>query len=531
MLDQPTNIEPRLPKSVMRLAHMGQSMPHKLSFSRQIIRCLIANKAQVDRAVWQINQHGHGRAVYRVDINGNPYSLVAVSSPLDDSMRSDRVIAEAWDTCFTLFDGVPTKSDLDRLELNQTRQEAGRYSKNELTLSRANKSMRLFQYVRDCLVNGEQPEANRINEIGYLMRTTAVYGNGKFGIADRHDYADRPEMAAPFQAEMLTVWLIREFTHDLVEHCAACLNPNAARLDPALKRHLGVGNATGLGMAPFLVHHPELLNRWVTAREEALAVALNANEQLRGDLIDRVEKHLEQWNVADAEGQANIERSRAEWRNIPRAPTAQELINWAKTMSLGTHELVVSLVLENTCIDLEPYAQAMAFEGTPALNLGVSTAVLRDRLASDYAWALRDTSDEHWFWYVSENKLEPRIGERTRQEGSDRERPLAIVRNMQALDQALADFDGTCLEFISQRPEFVTTIRRLMSSGQYGEIQDNLLGPEMRPIDMLRFKLAFFGATKFDPKSCLWTRITLFQGAPTRDALGNPGDDWWLSAL
>ena len=102
---------------------------------------------------------------------------------------------------------------------------------------------------------------------------------------------------------------------------------------------------------------------------------------------------------------------------------------------------------------------------------------------------------------------------------------------MQALDQALADFDGTCLEFISQRPEFVTTIRRLMSSGQYGEIQDNLLGPEMRPIDMLRFKLAFFGATKFDPKSCLWTRITLFQGAPTRDALGNPGDDWWLSAL
>ena len=34
---------------------------------------------------------------------------------------------------------------------------------------------------------------------------------------------------------------------------------------------LGVGNSTGLGMAPFLINHPQLLNNWINAKETALA--------------------------------------------------------------------------------------------------------------------------------------------------------------------------------------------------------------------------------------------------------------------
>ena len=34
------------------------------------------------------------------------------------------------------------------------------------------------------------------------------------------------------------------------------------------------------------------------------------------------------------------------------------------------------------------------------------------------------------------------------------------------------------------------------------------------PIDMLRLKLSFFGAIKFDPRSDKWLRICMFQGAP-----------------
>ena len=41
----------------------------------------------------------------------------------------------------------------------------------------------------------------------------------------------------------------------------------------------------------------------------------------------------------------------------------------------------------------------------------------------------------------------------------------------------------------------------------------------MRPIDLLRFKLAFFGASRFDPRSDRWLRICLFQGAPFPDEM------------
>ena len=50
----------------------------------------------------------------------------------------------------------------------------------------------------------------------------------------------------------------------------------------------------------------------------------------------------------------------------------------------------------------------------------------------------------------------------------------------------------------------------------------------MKPIDILRCKLSFFGASKYDPKSNLWTRITLFQGAPLPNELWKKNIKHWL---
>ena len=76
------------------------------------------------------------------------------------------------------------------------------------------------------------------------------------------------------------------------------------------------------------------------------------------------------------------------------------------------------------------------------------------------------------------------------------------------------------------------TVRRVLvaKTHTYSEIRESLLCQTMRPIDMLRFKLAFFGAARFDPKSDLWTRITLFQGAPLPEEIKTAKDDWWLAA-
>ncbi|MDG1530181.1 MAG: hypothetical protein P8Q99_02405 [Paracoccaceae bacterium] len=102
---------------VMRLARMGASFPTRLNFTRSLIRQLNVKKATVDRPVWEIDENGYGRADYSAGLDGDTYSLIAFSNDLDPQNRTDRVIAEAWDAAFALFDGVP---ETEALRLSDT---------------------------------------------------------------------------------------------------------------------------------------------------------------------------------------------------------------------------------------------------------------------------------------------------------------------------------------------------------------------------------------------------------------------------
>ena len=104
----------------------------------------------------------------------------------------------------------------------------GRLSYKELTLSRANKSVRAFDHVVDSLSSGKQPDKELLKKVGYLYRTTAVYGSGKFGLADRFRIKDRKEIYGPFRLEMMLVYLVRQFTFDQVNHIAKSRSPNKA---------------------------------------------------------------------------------------------------------------------------------------------------------------------------------------------------------------------------------------------------------------------------------------------------------------
>ena len=74
---------------------------------------------------------------------------------------------------------------------------------------------------------------------------------------------------------MLSVYLIREFSVELVEHVAKQTNPKkAVKLDRRIKQHLGIGNSTGLGMAPFIIKHPKLINKWMTQYTNTLGQIL-----------------------------------------------------------------------------------------------------------------------------------------------------------------------------------------------------------------------------------------------------------------
>ena len=262
-------IELRNPNIIMKLSRLGSFHQSKLSFLRSFLKEF--KNWEYKRDLFELSESGYGTAVYSLKKDSRVYSLICFANELKENERSDRVIATKWDAAFTLYDGVPTKQDIERLRMEVPQQEIGRLSYKELTLSRANKSVRIFDHVVENLSKGKQPDIELLSKVGYLYRTTAVYGSGKFGLADRFRIKNRKEIYGPFRLEMMLVYLVRKFTFDQVNHIAKHKNPrNAVTLDLHICRNLGIGNSTGLGMAPFIVNHPTLLNNWILARETAL---------------------------------------------------------------------------------------------------------------------------------------------------------------------------------------------------------------------------------------------------------------------
>ncbi len=542
----------RTPDQVMRLARIGSAHPTRLSFLRVMLRRMATEGWRFDRPVWTLDATGVGRAVYRAIGPVRTYSLIAFAHDLPDHLRSDRVIATAWDATFALFDGEPTAEDLDRLQANVPLQEAGRISPRELTLARANRSVRLFDHVVNRLAQGQQPDPGAVAAVGYLMRTTAVYGSGKFGAADRALIAGRAELAAPFQVEMLTVWLIRQFTVDLVEHLAQVRGgAGAARLDPATRRALGVGNATGLGMAPFLIRHPVLIHAWIAARETALARVRAQETALPGAVagfctaLAEAQDNAALWQSAHPVQMAKLADLRRDLTRIAAWvgawPDPAQRHPWdtlwrqgESGLSLEGQEALLALLLEPHGDLVDDLADRMAADEAAAFRLdgAMTVARLRAILRDHYGWALAldftDPRQKARFWYVSEEKLEPRIGNRCAEPGAAREQPLGIARLACGLALALAEgpANQTVAAFLLANPDHRQMVRRaqLAPGHPYGEVRDNLLADDMLPIDLMRGKLALFGASRFDPRSDKWVRISLFQGQPgPADLAGDRG--------
>ena len=550
-----TTISRRDPATVMRLSRLGSFHQCRLSFMRILTRHMARENWSFGRPVFEINDKGVGHAVYSAKGPERTYSLIAFAHDLPPEMRSDRVIATAWDATFTLFDGVPTQADIDRLAKNVPHQEAGRVTESELSVSRANRSVRLWEHFVDALAGGNQPDAAKTAAVGYLMRTTAVYGSGKLGAADREKSASRPETLVPFQVEMLSVFLTRAFVRDLVNHMARSRGGDqAVELDPTIARSLGIGNSTGLGMAPYIVNHPVLFNNWVMAREEAIARVRSVTTAQADEvdtfrhLLRRSEISVDKWR---SEHPIQIEKLAAlhsDLEAINAFVSRDDLINdhpwnrlycWAEqTLSEEGQELIASLILEPYGDLIGALADTMADFDTDAFRIdgAMTTERVDDLLSACFGWGFdidwRATENCARAWYVSEEKLEPRLGERFEEPVAEYEQPLAPARDAAALHAALQGWpaDVPVAEFLLKHPEHRHMVRRaqINAHAPYGEIHDNTISATVLPIDMLRCKLAFFGATHFDPRSDRWVRISMYGGAPYPDELAIGDPDRWV---
>ena len=544
------NIDLRKPEFVMKLDRLGSFHQSKLSFLRSFIREFKDWSFQTGE--FELNEKGYGHCVYIVNKEDKKYSLICFSNELDDSERSDRVIATKWDASFVLFDGIPTKQDIERLKANVPLQEQGRVTEKELCLSRANKSVRVFEHVIDCLSQGKQPDTKLLYDVGYLYRTTAVYGSGKFGLADRIKIQDRGELKGPFRLEMMLVFLARQFTFDMVNHVAKMRSPKlAVKLNDEIARNLGIGNSTGLGMAPFIVNHPALLNQWILSKEKALqairsipTTSEQEKEKFQNYLLT-IQENIKFWKTdSDYQIKKNsqliedLENFQKYFSNLKLEKFFwNSTYEWVETNTQAECcEFIVSLLMEVYPDIVEPLSYEMSINEEDFFDFDSSRLIgdICTLIERRYAWLIdidfEKKNNIFNFWYYSKNKQEPRMSDRFSEDGAERELPLAIARDINKLYLELKKYSKSepLSSYLLKNQEYRHVLRRIFICEKlpYSEIQDNTISKSLIPVDMLRLKLSFFGATRFDPRSDRWVRITMYQGAPLMKEIHQSDDTW-----
>ncbi len=546
------NVKLRDPNIIMKLSRLGSFHQSRLSFLRSFLSEF--KDWNYNRDLFDLDDKGYGTAVYSFKKNDRVYSLVCFANKINDDERSDRVIATKWDAAFTLHDGVPLKKDIDRLKNEVPKQEVGRLSYKELTLSRANKSVRVFDHVVENLSKGIQPDLGLLEKVGYLYRTTAVYGSGKFGLADRFRIKNREEINGPFRLEMMLVYLVRQFTFDQVNHVAKNRNPKlAVNLDPKICKNLGIGNSTGLGMAPFIVNHPTLLNNWIFCRETALKkirelrIVQTKDSDLFINCLRNSIKNITSWNTESDYQLIKIKHLLKDVKkflnylekqfNFQKDYPFNELYLWLeKETCEECIEYIVSIMMEPFGEIIQPLINKMSSDEEKYFNIPADRtlsdlkAILEKKYSNILTIDFEKKENYKKFWFISKNKEEPRIADRFEEQGSDLEQPLAIARDIKKLYDRLLSFKKNLKvgQFLIDNSDLRHVIRRafIVEKFPYSEIQDNTISENIVPIDMLRLKLSFFGALKFDPKSDKWLRICMFQGAPLPNELKNYDEQW-----
>ena len=539
----------RPPAVVMQPAVLGAARLTRYSFSRTMLRRAMRDRWRARRVRFDIDASGHGEAVYEIDADGHRLSFVAFTTAIDESEHTDRVIAERWEVTAALVEGEPTGEFLDLLRREVPLQESGRLDSRVLVLTRGNRSVRFFDYLVEALARGDQPDPDLVADAGYILRSTAFYANGKYGMRSFEGFPDDHPLRVPYRAQFVCAWMFRELGYDLVEHCARARGGVAAvPFDERWDRYFGLGNATGLGLVPFAFKHPRMIHAWVSIRELALADvrALPGTD----DRLDRLDAWMQRAHAHFVHGTdddcrpflnsidvaAMVLRIREAFERCrhDRLPF-DALYRWSEHHGPETIEMVVSLLLELHEADDDLIDELLAVDEHTPLDPAMTVGEMRTVLASRFEWLapldLDDESADTWWWVISDNAEEPRRVCRDRLDPARRDVAIDVAVRLWRLRGALDGYDDTTLihRVLSEHPEHRLAAERLsVSDRPYSEPRDNACSARYLPLQLQRFQLAMYGMDNFKPKSTDWLRVTLFQGAPRLGDLGIDTDDGWV---
>jgi hypothetical protein len=552
--------ELRPPRSIMRAEALAALQPCRLSVSRALMVRAVRERWKITRLAFDVDARAKGTAFYRIETSNRVFDFPVYSFEFSPKGRTGRIIGRSWDMMAALVEGPMSPGDIATTGVELPKLYEGRATSGTLIWCRSNRSSRAFDHTVERLSAGRQPDLATVGQVCYLMRNTGLDGNGTFGTRSfRTLEVDHPLRNA-LAAQMLCAYLMRVFAQDLVEHLARCRSPSAVPLDREIARYLGVGNGSALGLILFVNNHPRLIDRWLAAREEALAAAkalpVAAGSPVIGrllSLLDRAICFRDQDRVSyDAlVPSAHVAAELMSVREVVRAFVASGKIEGrtpdfplaalcealAERVLPETLETLNALLIELVPDVADALAEGLIVDEETATRPEMPVAELRELLRAQYGWALdvdmNAPGAQRYVWYKSANAEEPR-------RGPVDEVPWAfnlgldVPSLVQALDAALDGFDDAApvARLLLARPDLRAFVARIqtLADGRYHTPIMNIMGDDFVPIDIVRMmNVGLHGIDKTRDYLNRNLRGVIYHGAPLPDeiAAGEGGDWFW----
>lgn len=549
---------PRPDDEVMKTSRLAAIQPSRLSGTRAFMNKMIREKWDISIRLFDVDGNSEGTVIYSIKAPGQEFSFIGFSRQPSSVARTGRIIGQAWDMMGTLIEGAATEADIEAARVELPKLYSGRATANTLVWCRSNRSMRVFDRTLDALADGRQPSVDDIANACYLMRNTGLDGNGTFGTRSFPSLGAQHALGGVLEAQLLTAYLMREFSCDLVEHLAALKSDRAARLDPSLRRFIGVGNGSALGLIFFVHKHPRLLAAFLRAREIAIAAARDLRATTQDEsvkaliallsqavLFRKQDRMVYETFASSAEIAADLEQVVTALREFQATgeiggrmtdrPFDALVPLFEGRLSPEAFETVLSLLIE-----LVPDVADSLMSGvqtpdevnvSPAETVGSLLALIR----AEYQWALdTDMSGPEaykYVWYKSETAEEPRRGARDEvPEALDL--GLDVCGDIQRLDADLqkTDADLSVARFLLRHPQHRFTVARMQSLRGLGyhTPHANINAETFVPIDLVRLmNVGFHGIDKTRDFLSRNLRGVLYHGAPTPDDLRSGYTGTW----
>jgi hypothetical protein len=536
----------------------------RLSFAQTLVRRMVEHRWQINLQQCEIDEDSTGFMAYDIQADELHISFgvyVYPPLPFDDSGQPQMFRSMQREFLGILLDGP---IDMERFERERhefdTQMWRGRSDSKVYGWTIASRGTRNFDQVVQALVDGHQPDLARLDMTGgYILRNSGYYGNGRMGTRAWLSYADTDRaLSTPYHVDLFSVYLWRLVSFDLVDATARARNPHAATLDAHIKRHLGIGNSSGLGTVAALQRWPNRFSAAVLARELAFAYVKSRQGPLRAEYFRRLAELLSNAAAAyrhappvdpellEPREQVNeaLMRIHADVEGLAqRRPSTTCGYPWAQLVddALGYGSVEAVEVLHSMLLELYPEVD----EFNRVLNSGIvrprlldpsmTVEELRSILETQFGWALEldltSAGKREFFWYRSEENGENRRGERSVDIGVERETFIDAAGTARRLYDSLRGLPdhSSVGRFLLEEPEHSMGVARaqLAADSPYSEIHASVCDADFLASNGIRAFLALLGIDLPTPHSGRWVRGLFFRGAPLPEDLAQGSASQW----